>query len=72
MQDINYLLYIITKKIIHHRNTTNNSLCFPFMSIWCLLIEEYYLNNQFSDNLFDNHNLQRKSSTCTETIAIER
>jgi len=44
--------------------------------LWCIIslffFEECYLNNQFSGNLFDNYNLQRKSSTDTETIAIER
>ena len=28
--------------------------------------EECYLNNQFGDNLFDNHHLQRKSSIDTK------
>jgi len=37
--------------------------------------EECYLNNQFGDNLFDNHTLQftkKKNGIGTETIAIER
>jgi len=34
--------------------------------------EECYLNNQFGDNVVDNHSLHRKCSTDTETIAIER
>jgi len=36
-----------------------------------LYFEECYLNIQFGDNLFYNHNLQRKSSISTETKAIE-
>jgi len=40
----------------------------PCVKFFSLCNEECYLNNQFSDN----HNLQRKSSIGTETIAIER
>jgi hypothetical protein len=35
-------------------------------------IEECYLNNHLVDNLWYNHNLQRKSCICTKTKAIER